>query len=111
MQTSGKNRPHEWSVLLPLAAVAVAVFTVCRMTSTHAQITGTVSLTEPLARQDGTPVHPYTDASQCPPSTDIVIWPEGWRSIPNIPREFAVCFVGGQSKNNTVRPDIETNAK
>jgi hypothetical protein len=42
-----------------------------------------------------------------PPSTDIVIWPEEWRSIPRIPAEFAVCFVGGQSNNNPVPPDAK----
>jgi hypothetical protein len=63
-------------------------------------ITGTVAKAEPPSKQDGTLAHPYADANQCPPSTDIVIWPEEWHSIPIIPRVFSVCFVGGQPTDN-----------
>jgi len=63
-------------------------------------ITATVAKAEAASKPDGTLSHPYSDVNQCPPSTDIVIWPEEWRSIPDIPRVFSVCFVGGQSKNN-----------
>ena len=61
--------------------------------------TGTVSKAEPPVRQDGTPAHPYADASQCPSSTDVVIWPRD-RAVPSIPPGISVCFVGNQSLNN-----------
>jgi hypothetical protein len=62
--------------------------------------TGTVSKTEPTIKQDGTAGHPYADASQCPPSTDLVIWPNG-RAIPSLPPEISVCFVGEASFNTS----------
>ena len=62
--------------------------------------TGTVAKAEPPIKQDGTLAHPYADANRCPRSTDIVIWPEEWRSIPTFPRVFSVCFVGIQPKDN-----------
>lgn len=62
--------------------------------------TGTVSKAEPATKQDGTPAHPYADASQCPTSTDLIIWPSG-QSVPSLPPEISVCFVGGQSFNDT----------
>ena len=74
-------------------------------------IPGTIAKVEPPSKQDGSLAQPYADANQCPPSTDIVIWPEEWRSIPNIPREFSVCFVGGQSKNNNIGPDSEVRER
>jgi hypothetical protein len=61
--------------------------------------TGTVSKAEPAIKQDGTPAHPYTDASQCPSSTDLIIWPNG-RSVPSLPPGISVCFVGNQSFND-----------
>src|SRR6516164_3682984 len=60
----------------------------------------TVAKVEPPTKPDGTVAHPYADVNQCPPGTDIAIWPEEWDSLPNIPSVFSVCFVGGQSKNN-----------
>jgi hypothetical protein len=62
--------------------------------------TGTVSKAEPPIKQDGSPTHPYAEASQCPSSTDLIIWPNG-RSVPDLPPGIAVCFVGGQSFNDT----------
>ena len=59
-------------------------------------VTRTVLKAEPLGKTDGTAAHPYPDATQCPPNTDIVIWPEEWQAIPNVPSVFSVCFVGGQ---------------
>ena len=49
--------------------------------------------------QDGTPAHPYADASQCPSNTDLIIWPSG-RAVPSLPPGIAVCFVGDQSFKN-----------
>ncbi|MGN6750625.1 MAG: hypothetical protein ACTHJS_18740 [Xanthobacteraceae bacterium] len=62
--------------------------------------TGTVSKAEPPIKQDGTAAHPYADASQCPSSTDVVIWPNG-RTIPRLPSGIAVCFVGERSFNTS----------
>ena len=62
--------------------------------------TGTVSKAEPATTQDGTPAHPYADAAQCPTSTDLIIWPSG-QSVPSLPPEISVCFVDGQSFNDT----------
>jgi uncharacterized Zn-binding protein involved in type VI secretion len=58
--------------------------------------TGTISKAEPSVMQDGTPAHPYTDASQCPSNIDLIIWPSG-RSVPSLPPGISVCFVGDQS--------------
>jgi|SRR5690242_631785 len=60
--------------------------------------TGTLSKAEPALRQDGTPSHPFADASECPASTDLIIWPNG-RAIPSLPPEISVCIVGNQSFN------------
>jgi hypothetical protein len=112
MQPSGKSRariPRDF-VLLPLTVVAVVVMTIYRIGGSQAQISA-ISQTEPLVRQDGTAAHPYSDASQCPPSTDIIIWPEEWRSIPSIPREFSVCFVSGQPRNNNVDADLKASGR
>src|SRR6516225_2321902 len=71
----------------------------CRSSATRQQqddTTGTVSKTEPAVTQDGTPAHPYADASQCPSNTDLIIWPSG-RSVPSLPPGISVCFVGDQS--------------
>jgi len=69
MQTSGNNRPA-WIprdfVSLALTAVAVAVVITSQISGIQAHITGTMSPTNPLATQDGTAAHPYSDASQCP---------------------------------------------
>jgi hypothetical protein len=62
--------------------------------------TGTVSKAEPPIKQDGSPAHPYADASQCPSNTDLIIWPSG-RSVPSLPPGISVCFVGGQSFNDS----------
>ena len=42
-------------------------------------VTGAVAKIEP-AKPDGTAAYPYADVNQCPPNTDIVIWPEEWHS-------------------------------
>jgi uncharacterized Zn-binding protein involved in type VI secretion len=63
-------------------------------------MTGTVSKAEPPIKQDGTPAHPFADASQCPSSTDLIIWPRD-RAIPSVPPGISVCFVGTQSFNNS----------
>ena len=101
LKTSAKRARLSW------AALAVILIGIAIVTVRADDVSAPVAKAEPPTKQDGTLAHPYADASQCPPSTDIVIWPEEWRSIPRIPAEFAVCFVGGQSNNNPVPPDAK----
>jgi hypothetical protein len=83
-----------WLAFLTIVLIGVVVIVVM---ADH--MTGTVAKIEPASNPDGTAEHPYADVNQCPPGTDIVIWPEEWRSITNIPRVgFSICFVGGQPK-------------
>ncbi len=49
------------------------------------EITGTISKAEPADRQDGTSAHPFAAANQCPPSTDVVVWPRDGQPIPSLP--------------------------
>jgi hypothetical protein len=71
--------------------------------------TGTVSKAEPAIKQDGTPAHPYADASQCPSSTDLIIWPNG-RSVPSLPPGISVCFVADRSFNDS-GPDVQVRQR
>jgi hypothetical protein len=80
------------AALLTIVLIGVAVIPV--------SAGDTVAKVAPTSKPDGTPAHPYADVNECPPGTDIVVWPEKWHSIPNIPRVFSVCFVRGQPKNN-----------
>jgi uncharacterized Zn-binding protein involved in type VI secretion len=103
----GKNHSSEsacWIWVLTIAIVGLAAI-VARPSvagpkagGSKDDTTGTISKAEPTIKQNGTAAHPYTDASQCPSSTDVVIWPNG-RAIPRLPRGIAVCFVGEQSFN------------
>ena len=83
-----------WVAVLTIVLIGVGVIALRAN-----DITGTVAKVEPLSKPDGTLAHPYADVNQCPPNTDIVIWPEEWSSIPNIPSVFSVCFVGTKNKN------------
>jgi hypothetical protein len=110
MEPSGKSR-RKWvsrhrSLLITFAIIAVAVIATLPVRGTEAQVTGTVSQIEPPAKQDGTPAHPYSDASQCPARTDLVFWPSG-RSVPNIPPSISVCFVGNEPFENSGSDRIE----
>jgi hypothetical protein len=58
-------------------------------------ITGTVSRAVPPITQNGTPTHPFADARQCPPETDLIFWPSG-RAVPSIPPSISVCVVGNE---------------
>jgi hypothetical protein len=95
IQRQGNGR-LTWVVSLAIALTGVALVPL-----RAADVSGTIATAEPPSKRDGTLAHPYADTNQCPPSTDIVIWPEEWRSIPNIPRVFSVCFVDGQPKNHS----------
>ena len=94
--------PHRGSgVLVAFFVIGlVAIFPRLSNGGSKNDTTGTVSKAEPATKPDGTPAHPYADASQCPSSTDLIIWPSG-RSIPSLPPGISVCFVGGQSFNDS----------
>jgi hypothetical protein len=80
-------------VLLSIfAVIALAGVVVGHLNDPTSGTAGTGSIAE-LIKQDGTPAHPYADASQCPLSTDLVFWPNS-RSIPSMPPTISVCFVG-----------------
>jgi hypothetical protein len=101
---SGKNpkraRRGSISLLTILVIGAAAILPRPASSGPKDDTTGTVSKAEPAIKQDGTPAHPYTDASQCPSSTDLIIWPNG-RSVPSLPPGISVCFVGSQSFNDS----------
>ena len=80
-----------WVAFLTIVLIGVGVIAV--------MADDRVAKFEPLSKPDGTVAHPYADVSQCPPNTDIVIWLEEWRSIPNFPSVFSVCFVGAKNNN------------
>ena len=80
-----------WVAFLTIVLIGVGVIAV--------MADDRVAKIEPLSKPDGTVAHPYADVSQCPPNTDIVIWLEEWRSIPNLPSVFSVCFVGAKNNN------------
>ena len=95
MQSDGKLLTRlSWVAVLTIVLIGVGVIALRAN-----DITGTVAMVEPLSKPDGTVAHPYADVNQCPPNTDIVVWPEEWHSIPNIPSVFSVCFVGAKNKN------------
>jgi hypothetical protein len=97
-----KWRRREWVVFLAIVVISIAAIAMRQFAGPKVDITGTVSKAEPSTKQDGTPGHPYADASQCSPSTDLVIWPRNDRPIPSIPPGISVCFVGDKSS-----PDLE----
>jgi hypothetical protein len=95
-----KRARRGWPPLFAIVVIGlVAIFPRPASSASQDDITGTVSRTEPAVQQDGTPAHPYTDASQCPARTDLIIWPSG-RSIPTIPPGISVCVVGSEPFNN-----------
>jgi len=82
-----KRTPSEWVLLSTCAVIALTGIAVG-----YVYDTGTTEIIERI-KQDGTPAHPFADASQCPLNTDLVFWPNS-RSIPSIPSGISVCFVG-----------------
>jgi uncharacterized Zn-binding protein involved in type VI secretion len=95
-----KRARRGWIALLTIVVIGLAA-TLPRPASGGSKddTTGTVSKAEPPVTQDGTPAHPYADASQCPSNTDLIIWPSG-RLVPSLPPGISVCFVGDQSFND-----------
>jgi hypothetical protein len=95
-----KLGPRDWLVFFAIVIIGIAAIAMKQTNRPKDDITGTVSQTEPAVKHDGTAAHPYPDASQCPPRTDLVFWPSG-RSVPSIPPGISVCFVGNQSFENS----------
>jgi hypothetical protein len=99
----------KWGRLGCMAFVTIVVgsaIAVAQANDPKDDITGTVSKAEPPTKQDGTRAHPYADASECPPSTDMIFWPKEGRSIPSIPPSISVCFVGDRSSGDG-GPNVE----
>jgi len=101
-KSHGPKRAHRrWVALVALFGIGLgAVFPQPASSGSKDDATGTVSKAEPPIKQDGSPAHRYADASQCPSNTDLIIWPSG-RSVPTLPPGISVCFVGGQSFNDS----------
>jgi uncharacterized Zn-binding protein involved in type VI secretion len=89
---------RRWAAALALVCVGLAATLAPANSGSKDDATGTLSKAEPPVTQDGTPSHPFADASQCPSNADLIIWPSG-RSVPNLPPGISVCFVGDQSFN------------
>jgi len=87
---------RDWLVLFAIILLVgiggVGMRQIARATD---DITGTVSKAVPPITQNGTPAHPFADASQCPPKTDLIFWPSG-RAVPSIPSGISVCVVGNE---------------
>jgi hypothetical protein len=83
---------RDWGLLSIFAVIAIAGIVVGHVNDPTSGTTGTDLITE-LIKQDGSPAHPYVDASQCPLRTDLVFWPNS-RSIPSMPPSISICFVG-----------------
>jgi uncharacterized Zn-binding protein involved in type VI secretion len=96
-----KRARRGWVAALAIVVIGLAFVALSQPASSGSKddTTGTVSKTEPPIMQDGTPAHPYADASQCPSNTDLIIWPSG-RAVPSVPPGISVCFVGDQSFKN-----------
>ena len=97
---------REWVVFFAVIFIGITAVAIRQMSGGNDDITGTISKAEPSTKQDGTPTHPYADAGQCPPSTDVIVWPKEGRSIPSIPASISVCFVGDRSSGDG-GPNVE----
>jgi uncharacterized Zn-binding protein involved in type VI secretion len=95
-----KRARRRWVALVIFFIGLGAVFPQPASSGSKDDTTGTVSKAEPPIKQEGSPAHPYADASQCPSNTDLIIWPSG-SSVPSLPPGISVCFVGGQSFNDS----------
>lgn len=90
-----------------VTAVVIAIAATAVEQNDGADITGTISKAEPASKEDGTLAYPYADASRCPSSTDVIIWPKDGRPVPSLPSGLSVCFVGTQSFNNSGGADLK----
>ena len=93
----GRNRGRrDWLVVFTIIlVVGVGGVSMRQIARASDDITGTVSKAVPPITQNGTPAHPFADASQCPPKTDLIFWPSG-RAVPSIPPGISVCVVGNE---------------
>src|SRR5690349_9659646 len=89
-------RRVNWALGRRLAffSIVIGVVTIAswHINASENDITGAISRAEPTVEQDGSLAHPYADDSQCPPTTDVVIWPKNDRPIPRMPPGISVCF-------------------
>ena len=100
---------RDWVLFSTFVVIAIAGITVGHINAPTSDVTGALSKAGLSLKQDGTPAHPYADASQCPLSVDLVFWPNG-RSIPSMPPSISVCFVGNQWFRNG-GPDLEARGR
>lgn len=105
-----KWRHLRWVAFFAVVVVALASIAAGQVNDPKDDITGTVSKAEPPAKQDGTPSHPYAEASQRSPGTDLIIWPKN-NAIPNIPPGISICFVGNHSFNTSDGPNLEVRGR
>jgi len=63
---------REWVVFFAVIFIGITAVAIRQMSGGNDDITGTIAKAEPSTKQDGTPTHPYADAGQCPPSTDVI---------------------------------------
>ncbi len=95
-----------WVTFWTIITIASAGSAVGQTNDRNNDVTGTVSKAVPPLKQDGTSAHPYAEASQCSPKTDLVFWLRNDRAIPSIPPSISVCFVGDKSSNDS-GPSLE----
>ena len=84
-----KWSPRDWILLSLFAAIALGAIVVGYINDRTDDVTGSIA---EFIKQDGTPTHPYMNASQCPLNTDLVFWPDN-PSTPSMPADISVCFV------------------
>jgi hypothetical protein len=106
MWTIQKIYSRKRVLALTFFGIAVPAIAFSQINGSNDEITGSVSQSEPPIKQDGSPAHPYSDASQCPSRTDLIFWPNG-RSVPSIPASISVCFVGNQPLENSGPDRVE----
>jgi hypothetical protein len=107
----GRNwRRRDWLVFFTILLIGVAVLAMRQITRAADDITSTISKAEPTMMQDGTPAHPFADADQCPPKTDMIFWPSG-RSVPSIPPGLSVCFVGNEPFESSGPDRVEVHER
>jgi len=92
-----KPARRRWALLLAIVTIGGAVMAVRPASSgSNDDTTGTVSKAEPALKQDGTPAHPFADASQCPSSTNLIIGRAGARSRPFLPKYRSVSLANSR---------------
>jgi hypothetical protein len=82
---------RKWSRRESVLLSTCAVIALTGVAAGYVYDSGTASIIARI-KQDGTPAHPYAEASQCPLNTDLVFWPNS-HSIPSTPSSILVCFV------------------